>query len=241
MAQASRFIGQTLLPTNSKYPQMKKFLALLFLVLATPAFADFTIILDAGRLTLDSTTAMPAGSVLVLVAAGGDGSFSNSLSAGQYVSGNDILLSVVTVPASAAPFNNFGGPQETFNTLTINTTNFPTLGVGDLLALRWFPQITYTQFEAGTTPVAGNNFGTYNPFFYGNATNNPDGGNVWAVPSGGSTINLNFFTTDAIPAGSQNPTEGFAQFTVVPEPTTWALLITGLVGAAVVSRSRRRA
>jgi hypothetical protein len=217
---------------------MKKLLALLFLLAATPAFADFTIILDAGKLRLSGLTAMPAGSVLVLVAAGGDGSFSNSLAAGQYASGNDILLSLITVPNSAVGFNNSGGTDETLNTITINTTSFPSLAVGDLLALRWFPQISLTQFNSGTTPVTGNNFGTYNPLFWGNGSNNPDGGQAWAVPSGGATINLNFFTTDTL--GTQAPAEGYAQFTVVPEPSSFVLAGVSLLGAAAFRLRKRR-
>lgn len=218
---------------------MRKLLALLFLVIATPAFADFTIILDAGRLKIDSTTPMPLGSVLVLVAAGGDGTFSNTLSSGQYVSGNDILLSLTTVPGSSGAFNIAGGPEETFNTITINTTAFPSLAVGDLLALRWFPQISQTQFQAGTTPVAGNNFGIYNPLFWGNGTNNPDGGQTWSVPSPGATVNLNFYTTSA-PPGTQDPAAGFAQFSVIPEPSTWALLSCGLIGAVGLRLRKKR-
>ncbi len=100
-------------------------------------------------------------------------SFSNTLGVGQYASGNDILLSILSVPGSSGAFNISGGTDETLNTLTISTTSFPGLAVGDLLALRWFPQITKTQFLAGTTPTTGNNFGTYNPLFWGNGTNNP--------------------------------------------------------------------
>jgi hypothetical protein len=216
---------------------MKKILALLFVALATPAFADFTVLLDAGKLRLSLGTPMPVGSVLVLVAAGGDGIFSNTLGAGQYASGNDILLSVLSAPGSAQAFNLSGGTDETLNTFTISTTSFPTLAVGDLLALRWFPQILLTQFQSGTTPSAGNNFGTYNPLFWGNGSNNPDGGQAWAVPSGGATINLNFFTTDT--AGSQNPAEGYAQFTVVPEPSSLLLAGVSLLGAAAF-RLRKR-
>jgi len=183
---------------------------------------------------------MPAGSVLVLVAAGGDGSFSNSLAAGQYASGNDILLSLITVPNSAVGFNNSGGTDETLNTITINTTSFPSLAVGDLLALRWFPQISLTQFNSGTTPVTGNNFGTYNPIFWGNGSGNPDGGNTWAVPNGGATINLNFFTTDSGGGGSQTPAEGYAQFTVVPEPSSFVLAGVSLLGAAALRLRKRR-
>ncbi|MDQ3117048.1 MAG: PEP-CTERM sorting domain-containing protein [Verrucomicrobiota bacterium] len=220
---------------------MKKILALLFLVIATPAFADFTIILDAGRLKIDATTSMPLGSVLVLVAAGGDGSFSNSLSAGQYVSGNDVLLSLTTVTNSSGAFNIAGGPEETLNVITINTASFPGLAVGDLIALRWFPQISQTQFQAGTTPAAGNNFGTYNPLFWGNPNNNPDGGNTWSVPGPGATVNLNFYTTSASPPGTQNPLTGYAQFSVIPEPSTWALLSCGLIGAVGLRLRKKRA
>ena len=220
---------------------MKRILALLFVALATPALADFTINLDAGKLRLSLGTAMPANSVLVLVAAGGDGIFSNTLGAGQYASGNDILLSILSVPGSAGAFNISGGTDETLNTFTISTTTFPGLAVGDLLALRWFPQITKTQFLAGTTPTTGNNFGTYNPLFWGNGTNNPDGGNVWAVPSGGSTISLNFFTALSDFGGTQPEAEGYAQFTVVPEPTSFVLAGVSLLGAAAFRLRKRRA
>ncbi len=188
--------------------------ALLFLGLAAPALADFTVIADAGRLRLDAATPMAQGSVLVLVAAGGDGTFSNTLAPGQYAAGSDIVLSVASVSGSAAGFNNSGGPDETLNTITISTASFPGLAVGDLLALRWFPEITLAQFQAGMTPAAGNHFGTYNPLFWGNGSNNPDGGEPWAVPGGGATINLNFFTTDSAGGGTQNPAEGYAPFTI---------------------------
>ena len=58
---------------------MKKLLALLFLGLTTSAFADFTVLLDAGKLRLSMGAPLPVGSVLVLVAAGGDNTFSNTL------------------------------------------------------------------------------------------------------------------------------------------------------------------
>ena len=63
--------------------ETRSLVALLFLGLAVPALADFTVIVDAGRLRLNAATPMAQGSVLVLVAAGGDGTFSNSLAPGQ--------------------------------------------------------------------------------------------------------------------------------------------------------------
>jgi hypothetical protein len=211
---------------------MKKLLFLLSLIaVASSARADFTIALDAGQLA-----GMPVGGLLVIVAAGEDGSFSNSLNPGQYVSGNDILLSQVAFPNSSGAFNTSGGTQETINPIVINTSNFPTLATGDLLALRWFPQITQAQFLTGTTPSAGQTFGTYNPLAAGNPTNNPDGGSVWAVPSAGATINLDFFTANSDGGGTQPASAGFANFTVtaVPEPAT---VVSELFGGAILGAS----
>ena len=191
---------------------MKKIICILTLAATTSIYADFTVALDAGRLRQDVATAMPAGSLLFLVAAGGDSAFSNSIAPGQYVLGNDILLSAMAFPASAGAFNGSGGTDETINTIQINTSSLPSLQTGDLLALRWFPQITYSSFLTGTTPSAGQSYGTFNPIADGNATNDPDGGNAWAVPSGGSTINLNFFTSDSDLGGTQLPSEGVRKF-----------------------------
>lgn len=81
------------------------------------------------------------------------------------------------------------------------------------------------------TPVAGQSFGTYNPLFAGNATNDPDDGDLWEVPSDGALVNLNFFTTDSDGGGTQNPAAGYATYVVVPEPSTLALFSLSLLGA----------
>lgn len=217
---------------------MKKILTFL-LLLSTPVFGDFITQLDAGRLRLNSATPMPAGSLLILVAAGGDGTFSNTLASGQYASGNDILLSVFSVPSSAADFNTSGGPDETLNTFTIDT-DLSGVATGDLVALRWFPQITYAQFQLGITPTAGQNYGTYNPLMWGNLTNNPDPGDPWSVPTDGAAITYDFFTTDSEGGGTQNPLEGYASFIVVPEPSSFAMVSLALVAGAALRLRRRR-
>jgi hypothetical protein len=217
---------------------MKKLLCILTLAAATSAYADFGVQLDAGRLRQSAATAMPANSLLILVAAGGDNSFSNSLAPGQYVSGNDVLLSAVAFPTSGQGFNTSGGTDETVNLFT----NLPVTLQGDLIALRWFPQITYAQWQAGATPTAGQVFGTYNPLAAGNGSNNPDGAAAWAEPASGN-INLNFFTTDSGGGGSQLPSRGYASFTVIPEPSTFALNLLGGVGMGawlIFRRSKAR-
>jgi hypothetical protein len=228
----------------SKFHSVKKFAFLLFVSLTVSVYAspDFTVVLDAGRLRLSAATPMAQGSLLILISAGGDSAFSNSLAPGQYVSGNDVMLSAMAVPNSAAGFNNSGGADETINTFA--SLPNPPSATGDLIALRWFPQITYSQFLAGVTPTAGQNFGTYNPLANGNGSNNPDGGAPWAIPSGGPTINLDFFTTNSNGGGTQTPSEGYANFSVtaVPEPATCLAGVLGLggIGLSIVRRRFKR-
>ncbi len=214
---------------------MKKGIGILLLALTTSAYADFSVQLDAGRLRQNAATAMPAGSLLLLIEAGGDSTFSNTLAPGQYVSGNDVVLSATAFPTSAGGFNTSGGTDETINLFT----NLSTANQGDLVALRWFPQISYAQWQLGATPTAGQVFGTYNPLAVGNGSNNPDGGDPWAVPASG-TINLNMFTTDSDGGGTQMPSTGYANFAVsaVPEPSSLTLIVFGFLSIAGIGLRR---
>ena len=81
----------------------------------------------------------------------------------------------------------------------------------------------------------------------GNTTLNPDGGNTWSLPGAGSTITLNFLTTDT-GSGKQAVTEGYANFTVpgagVPEPSAGilsGLALVVMVGARTVRRRLKAA
>jgi hypothetical protein len=226
---------------------MKKILAALLLSLATAtSYGAFSTVLDAGQLKLDASTAMASGAngaVLVFITAGANGVFDtpNNLSAGNYVAGDDVLLSVFTDPSSGQPFNTAGGTNETNSVFAISSVVAPT---NQLLGLMWFPGITYSQWQVGAVPANGQKFGFYNPLFYGNATNNPDGGDVWAVPASG-LVNLNMFTTDSSGGGTQAPSEGLANFTVtttaVPEPSAVAQLLTGaVIGAGMLLRRSKR-
>jgi hypothetical protein len=221
-------------------PVMKKLVLILLVAFAVSARADFTIQLDAGELMQNALTQMPAGSLLLLVAAGADNTFSNTLTSGSYVSGDDVLLGLASTGTGAAAFNNAGGTNETNNVILVSTQNI-TLMPGEEIALRWFPQINYTQFKAGAVPTLGDSFGTYNPKFWGNSTDNPDGGALWQYPGEGVSVNFNFFTTNSDGGGTQNPLEGYASFIVVPEPSTFGLLGTSLIFAGGWLCRRRRA
>ena len=211
-------------------------LLLSFLCLAPLATrADITVNLDAGLLTSPLTAAMqhdnsmnsPHGSLLLLIDIGNGLTLSNTLTAGHYVSGTDTIL-------AAGGFNTNGdlvtNTNETLTTFTIAS------GLGhtnDEIALRWFPQITLAQYQAnpGVLPVAGQSFGTYDPTSGGTQ----DGGDTWILPSQGSQIALDMFTSNSAGGGSQTPSAGYAGSLVqgvalVPEPSTYALFGLGAFG-----------
>lgn len=188
---------------------------------ATKAADVFTINLSAGQLVLDGSNGLISQALLVILQAGADGTFSESLTAGQYVSGDDTILGAAAFTTVAT--------NETQNIISI-TVPFVQ---GQAIALRWFADITYTQYTNGVLTDAGDHYGTYS------TTGTPDGGNLWIVPVAGSTIDLNFFTTNSEGGGSQAPSEGYASSTVapIPEPTTLAL---GALGAGAFFFLRRR-
>ena len=194
--------------------------------------ADISVNLDAGYLRQSSTTSgtttttalstTGGGALLLLVASGAaNGTTFTTPGAGQYVAGGDVIL-------AAFGFNTNGGTSgtggETRNTLTGLT--YPT-GVASsaYVELRWFPSITLTAYMGGTTPAGGTVFGAYNPLVTNSSNNttlNPDGGSLWQLPGNGTTATLNFYTMDDF-GGSQATTEGYTNFTVVPEPSAGIL------------------
>ena len=212
---------------------MKKLVvSLLSLVAAATSYGAFSIQMDAGQLRSNAATGLPVGSLLLLISAGADGIFQtpSGLTAGRYTAGDDVLLSVVSEPTSAQAFNTSGGTNETIDLFTITNVTPPT---GQLIGLMWFSGITYAQWQASATPTAGQTFGFYNPLFWGNGSNNPDGFDPWAVPNAGSLINLHFFTSDSGGGGTQAPSRGFGDnFLVkpaaVPEPSSIALVALGI-------------
>lgn len=192
-------------------------IALALLSSAQVLRADFTVALDAGALRVNGATSMPhidntdphsSGSLILLIAANGDGTFDDSLTEGAYVAGNDIVI-------AATGFNESGGPNETVNIFNVAAN----VVIGDRLAIRWFPNITYQQYLNNTTPAPGEVFGTYSSRVANNS-DNPDGDDPWTAPAQGAAIRLNFYTADSALRGTQAPAEGYALFSVSkPTPT----------------------
>lgn len=230
----------------------KRFLGFCALMLVLPSMAQaqsFSVVLTAGYISQNATTALnstatPNGALLLLIAAGGSNgqSFTAQPAAGQFVSGGDVVLGASSFNANVALKSNGIGKatQNSFLSLTLPTTTSATA----YIELRWYPNITLAQYNAGATPAAGSTFGAYNPLITnlsGNTTLNPDGGDLWSLPTNG-TINLNFLTTDTGAAGAKQVVgEGYANFTVpVPEPSAGTLSGLGMAVVIGVARLWRR-
>ena len=216
--------------------------------LPAAGYADSTVIVDAGYLRQDANTPLNStiggGALLLLVAAGGNNgtTFTNTLSPGQYVAGGDTIVSSgyvvggTTILSQGFGFNTNNGSSgtggETSNNVIVLSSVYSSVNPGTYLELRWFPNITLSQFTAGATPTANSVFGAYNPVNdIPTQSLAPDGGNNWVLPGDGSTVTLNFFTSDN-QNGSQPVAEGFADYTVVPEPSAYvsATVLMGLMG-----------
>jgi hypothetical protein len=210
---------------------MKKLFLALFLASASSTMADVTINLDAGQLTGSPTAAMIAddsspsnnGSLLLLVDIGAGAAADNLLTSGEYVAGGNLIL-------AAGGFNNNGGTNETNTVFDIPSSLFAdnngTANAGDELVLRYFPQITFANFKNGILPVAGDFFNTVQA---SNTSVALDGGNTFTLPTDGSAIALDYFTTNSDGGGSEVPTPAtMVVLGSVPEPSDYALLLLGL-------------
>ncbi len=165
---------------------------------------------------------------------GSDGSFSNTLSAGQFVSDDDVVLAMDSVN------NNLGGIQTTSNAFNLST------GVaGQAIAIRWFSDFTYQQYLNGETPAADTHYGT----FAGLTTGTPNGGMAWVLPSAGDSVTINFATQSANSYLNLGLSDAYADSAgqalshvavAVPEPSEYALAMVGLLCVVVLLRRRAR-
>jgi len=227
--------------------------ALLSLTLfaTVPAAASVDLSVDAGLLTNGSGTPIADGD-LVLIIASPSGIFSPTVGS-EFVSGDNLILGSSTAGVTGAismDSLSSGTAGETYKGITFDlgtgatgdtTMSAPSVVAGDQLAIRWYTNFTLQDFENGLTPTSG---------FYGTYTTSapPDGGGSWVVGSDNSAetgqLGLLFLTQSD--GGSSPDIQGEALTPVisgdiaVPEPSTYALLATGLLFLAGAAVRRKR-
>jgi hypothetical protein len=192
------------------------------LVSAATLQADITINLAGGNLyRSDGITLQPEGTIVQLIVSRGDNIFTAPTP--DSFTGNspdDLILETFTVNS---------GPG--FFAEPVNFTLSGTLGPNDRLLLRWFPTLL-----AGTSAPGGG--AEYGEFRTDTVQSDPDGSDIaWFVPSDGSIVGLNFLTENQ--GGSNPEVAGIANFTVIPEPSTYALLAVGIAAIGIVRRRRK--
>lgn len=210
---------------------MKRILTFVLLAMSAVALrADVTINLGFGNVyenAADGGMLAPEGSLLQLIVSPGNSIFGDPTPE-SFVSDDDIVLGSLFINQGAGAF---------LEPITFTLTGGVT--AGDQILLRWYPTLDVN--DLGTGPGAGTHYGQFRTDLvetnYGSDT-------AWVVPAEGATINLNFLTadnggTDGGPGHGDHPeSEGIANLTVIPEPSTYALV--GLALAALGFARRRR-
>jgi hypothetical protein len=235
---------------------IKRLPALLFIVIlvALPASASITLTVNAGLLTTETGSALPDGNLILLIASP-TGVF-GATTGNQFVTGDNLILGSSVgssvVGTGALAMTNDGTAGETLNTITNINLGIGSTGLiasaqssivtGDKVAIRFYDNYTLADFENGV-PVTGD-YGTYTTLL----TAAPDGGLDWTLPAAGAndtfSAGLNFFTLSD--AGTQLNIEGQALTptldgsVAVPEPSTYALLATGLLFVAGMAVRKKR-
>jgi hypothetical protein len=150
---------------------------------------------------------------------------------------NDVTVAGFTgfggnpVAAPGANFNNFGA-------VTVGTGAFtPAAGSGFILQIN-FANPAMGSMTTNATLIGGISATGQGAVFFDFANNNQQ-----VVPGGAEfnlRLQLNDLTVDAGQTGAFNGTV-FATQAVIPEPSTYALMATGLLGLFGAARARRRA
>ncbi|HVE17065.1 MAG TPA: hypothetical protein VNB29_10040 [Chthoniobacterales bacterium] len=211
---------------------MRKLIPLLacLLLAAGPASraASVNIAIDAGQLYNAIGTALPAGSLVLLVADTGNNGFGSflpsNLAVGDYLNSDDQILyrGEVTIDGGLS-ITLFGGTP-----VPLGEGQFSNLQTGDALSIVWFPDLD----SSSNTVSAGASYGEFT------TTTPQNGSSMWNVPSAGSSIDLKFLTQAT--GGAYSEMTAYAGLVVVPEPREWALSAVGLIFILTVLRRRER-
>jgi hypothetical protein len=144
----------------------------------------------------------------------------SSIAVGQYFNGGNLqIVDVEDILTTTA--------QPGYDSLTFNGT----YGVGNIAAtgekfgIIWLPEQTIenTTLAAGYAGIFSDGVGTYSA--------------AWVLPADGA--NLGYDMTTVSELGGVPDADGLASIMIVPEPSSLALVVVGLLGAVGMIRRRR--
>jgi len=193
---------------------MNKTFAKLFLFIATLLHANLTtadvVVAIEGGLVYDNNGVPLANGTLMYMIVAPDNNFA-PLQPGEFVSGTNIFVGSWQTDDNVA----VGGFSALLN---FNLTGG--LATGQPFGMIWFPNRSDTSLPG---PMGGEAYGFYTH-------------TDWILPPDGHTVSFGFETVSV--GGSIPDAVGFANLTVIPEPSTAVLLLAGL-GLALTRRGAR--
>ena len=203
--------------------------------MASPVIGDVLINIDTGTLYYPSTSATAPDSTLLILAADTANDGFQGPTPSAFVTGDDVELGRWTLRTSLLDNPGFGSFGLQLTTAALSA--FPGLTFGDPLRLYWYPTLTQAS-TSPTFPTAGTPYGTYRD------DTDPDAAGpkiAYLFPGdNGNTYTLELLTLAE--GGSLSEATGVANLTVVPEPSTYALVagIGCLAFGAIARRSRSK-
>jgi hypothetical protein len=195
-----------------------------------PASQAITINLTAGILLDENSNVLADGSTLMLIASTGDLDFGNltSLNLASPTAfpneGDDVIIARFALDSTIV-----GVPGAHQQAINFNLGDFGTSANNPLLFV-WYSGLL--ENTSPTAPGYSRHFGTFGF---------PDDSN-WKVPGDNSaTIFLSFQTEDAEGPWPNSAGQADQITQAIPEPSTYAMVGLGLLGAVVARRFRKRA
>ena len=244
----------------------KQCLLILALFALSNLNADITYSIDANSLGDENNNPLPNSGTIVLVAdTSGDGfaplSPGSTFTLGGHTDAIDSAQGLVddlviasNIPHGTRGFLGLEGYAYQTFTISGDWAQANGLSVGDPLALVWMPNVSAVGGSlAGVTISAGSSYGIYSPYSYNPSLLGPNfidpvlmgSGNItigsenWQHPGDAVSYELYFYDSDSLYAGNVPSEFGEANFTAIPEPSTYAALL-GAVGLAFVGYRRRK-